>query len=101
MGAFIIFGSLVRGNWDKYSDLDLDVVLKDASEILVKQEVKNVIEKLKSTHIEILLYFEEFTNEFVKYVRIYLKTKYHDRVNLSERVIALSCKRRRGFARAF
>lgn len=38
--AFIIFGSLVRGNWDKYSDLDLDVVLKDASEILVKQEVK-------------------------------------------------------------
>lgn len=47
VGAFIIFGSLVRGNWDKYSDLDLDVVLKDASKILVKQEAKNVIEKLK------------------------------------------------------
>ena len=27
--AFILFGSLGRGDWDDYSDLDLDAVVKD------------------------------------------------------------------------
>lgn len=44
--AFIIFGSLVRGNWDKYSDLDLDIVAKEMK-------------------ADVIHYFEEFTNEFV------------------------------------
>lgn len=63
--AFIVFGSLVRGNWDKYSDLDLDVVVEDTSEMLIKQVVDSIKAKLISKQIKILLYFEEFTNEFV------------------------------------
>jgi len=31
--AIAIFDSLGRGNWDRYSDLDLDVVIEDAIEI--------------------------------------------------------------------
>ena len=27
--AIIVFGSLGRGNWDPYSDLDLDVIIAD------------------------------------------------------------------------
>lgn len=63
--AFIVFGSLVRENWDKYSDLDLDVVIKDTSEMLIKQVVESIKAKLRSEQVKILLYFEEFTNEFV------------------------------------
>ncbi|MDO8609711.1 MAG: nucleotidyltransferase domain-containing protein [bacterium] len=62
--AFIIFGSLVRGNWDKYSDLDLDVVVKEIKVDIVRQEVEEMI-KVLNNQIKILHYFEEFTNEFV------------------------------------
>jgi len=62
--AFIIFGSLVRGNWDKYSDLDLDVVVIDTNPDIIRQEVNIMVEKL-NMQIHILHYFEEFTNEFV------------------------------------
>ncbi len=29
--AVIVFGSLGRGNWDSYSDLDLDVIIADGT----------------------------------------------------------------------
>jgi predicted nucleotidyltransferase len=62
---FIIFGSLVRGNWDKYSDLDLDVVVNDAKQEIVRQEVNNLLKVLEINHLKVLRYFEEFTNEYV------------------------------------
>lgn len=31
--AFIVFGSVARGNWDEWSDLDLDVVIADDVEV--------------------------------------------------------------------
>lgn len=62
--AFIIFGSLVRGNWDKYSDLDLDVIVIDINHDFIRQEVNIMVKKL-NMQINILYYFEEFTNEFV------------------------------------
>jgi len=37
--AVILFGSLGRGNWDRYSDLDLDIVLVDNVEIDVIEEL--------------------------------------------------------------
>src|SRR5688572_20390093 len=39
--AVCLFGSLVRGNFDKYSDLDLDVVLKDDVRVNVLAELEN------------------------------------------------------------
>jgi predicted nucleotidyltransferase len=27
--SIVVFGSLGRGNWDRYSDLDLDIIIAD------------------------------------------------------------------------
>jgi hypothetical protein len=37
--SILVFGSLGRGNWDAYSDLDLDVILADGVEIIIAQEL--------------------------------------------------------------
>ncbi|MBV7329739.1 nucleotidyltransferase domain-containing protein [Chloroflexi bacterium TSY] len=37
--ALGLFGSLARGNWDKYSDLDLDAITQDGIELDVMDEV--------------------------------------------------------------
>jgi hypothetical protein len=37
--AVIVFGSLGRGDWDRYSDLDLDVVIADGIQIDVEAEL--------------------------------------------------------------
>ena len=37
--AITVFGSLGRGNWDCYSDLDLDVVVADEIKIGVEAEL--------------------------------------------------------------
>ena len=62
--AFIIFGSLVRGNWDNYSDLDLDVIVHNASREKISQEKNDLIEKLNET-FKVYLCFEESINAFV------------------------------------
>ncbi len=38
--ALTLFGSLARGTWDEYSDLDLDVVIDDHIQIDVLREVQ-------------------------------------------------------------
>ncbi len=38
--AVSVFGSLSRGNWDQYSDLDLDVVVADGVQVDVPQELQ-------------------------------------------------------------
>jgi len=38
--AVILFGSLVRGDWDSWSDLDLDVILAEGDALNVLQEVE-------------------------------------------------------------
>ena len=40
--AVSLFGSLVRGNWDEYSDLDLDVVTADEAQVEVMEEVRQL-----------------------------------------------------------
>lgn len=42
--AVAVFGSLGRGNWDQYSDLDLDVVLADGVQVDVLQELHALCE---------------------------------------------------------
>ncbi|HEV8192517.1 MAG TPA: nucleotidyltransferase domain-containing protein [Ktedonobacterales bacterium] len=38
--AVLVFGSLGRGDWDQYSDLDLDIVLADGVELDVRYELQ-------------------------------------------------------------
>src|SRR5258705_5351070 len=44
--AFSLFGSLARGDWDEYSDLDLDVILRDDVLIGTRREAKRLIHVL-------------------------------------------------------
>ena len=37
--AIILFGSLARGDWDQYSDIDLDIVIKDDVELNIAVEL--------------------------------------------------------------
>jgi hypothetical protein len=38
----ILFGSLVRGNWDEYSDIDLDLVIADEVTLDAEAELKQL-----------------------------------------------------------
>lgn len=40
--AFIVFGSVARGDWDTYSDLDLDVVIADDTRIEPVAEIERL-----------------------------------------------------------
>jgi hypothetical protein len=55
MLAAIVFGSLGRGTWDAYSDLDLDVVIADGVTLDVTEEVRRMCEALREHPAVILL----------------------------------------------
>lgn len=63
--AFIVFGSLGRGDWDDYSDLDLDAVVKDAQRAVIQKEIAKMLIALADAGFSILSSFEEFSNELV------------------------------------
>lgn len=45
--AVLLFGSLARGNWDAYSDLDLDVVLTDGATVETEAELRALARALE------------------------------------------------------
>jgi predicted nucleotidyltransferase len=53
--AFALFGSLARGDWDEYSDLDLDIVLRDDALIDARQESEHLAPVLESVGEQIVL----------------------------------------------
>jgi nucleotidyltransferase-like protein len=53
--AFSLFGSLALGNWDEYSDLDLDVILRDDAPIDARQEVERLVPVLEAVGERIVL----------------------------------------------
>jgi hypothetical protein len=46
--AVIVFGSLGRGTWDAYSDLDLDVILADGAKVEIIQELNRLCDSFIS-----------------------------------------------------
>jgi predicted nucleotidyltransferase len=48
--AVLLFGSLSRGHWDQYSDLDLDVVMADNSLIDARVELKKLCTEIEQKH---------------------------------------------------
>jgi predicted nucleotidyltransferase len=46
--AVAVFGSLARGTWDSYSDLDLDIVVADGVQVPVVQELQQLCDFLTS-----------------------------------------------------
>lgn len=63
--ALIVFGSLGRGDWDDYSDLDLDAVVKDAQRAVIQKEIAKMLVVLADAGFSALSSFEEFPNELV------------------------------------
>lgn len=53
--ALIVFGSLGRGNWDTYSDLDLDLITANGVEIDARQETQRLCASLAAGGEEALL----------------------------------------------
>ena len=53
--AFSLFGSLARGDWDEYSDLDLDVTLRDDVPIDARQEAERLVPVLETVGERIAL----------------------------------------------
>jgi predicted nucleotidyltransferase len=53
--AFSLFGSLARGEWDEYSDLDLDVTLRDDVMIDARQEAERLAPVLETAGQRIVL----------------------------------------------
>jgi predicted nucleotidyltransferase len=53
--AVAVFGSLGRGNWDRYSDLDLDVVVADEERIDVETEITRLCASFGSIDEQIAL----------------------------------------------
>jgi predicted nucleotidyltransferase len=53
--AFSLFGSLARGDWDEYSDLDLDVILRDDAPIDARQEAERLVPVLETVGERIAL----------------------------------------------
>lgn len=48
--AVLVFGSLGHGDWDAYSDLDLDIVIKDGVVVDVAAELGHLCTAMKNTH---------------------------------------------------
>src|SRR3989304_5247930 len=40
--AIILFGSLVRGTWDRFSDIDLDLITINETTICIEQELEGL-----------------------------------------------------------
>jgi len=53
--AVVVFGSLGRGNWDCYSDLDLDVVVGDEVKIDIETELSRLCASFASINEQIAL----------------------------------------------
>jgi len=45
--AVVLFGSLGRGDWDEYSDLDLDIIMADSTPIDARVELANLCASIK------------------------------------------------------
>ena len=48
--ATLLFGSLSRGNWDQYSDIDLDIIMSNTVMIDARIELKKLCTTIKQKH---------------------------------------------------
>jgi predicted nucleotidyltransferase len=76
--AVLVFGSLGRGNWDEYSDLDLDIVVVDDASIDARTELANLCSSLKDKHgLEALIIAEIEEGDVVLSDLLEFSIRYH------------------------
>jgi len=86
--AITVFGSLGRGNWDCYSDLDLDVVVADEIKIDVEAELVHVCASLVSIDEQIALLIPDDDDADVVFKSLMeLSIRYHPLANTSPNIV--------------
>jgi len=86
--AITVFGSLGRGNWDCYSDLDLDVVVADEIKIDVEAELIQLGTSLASINEQIALLISDDDDADVVFKSLMeLSIRYHPLTNTSPNII--------------
>ena len=77
--AVLVFGSLGRGNWDQYSDLDLDIIFADGVEIEVNQELQALCESFAAIdeHAAVIVPQHADEGDVVLASLIQLSIRYH------------------------
>jgi predicted nucleotidyltransferase len=86
--AITVFGSLGRGNWDGYSDLDLDVVIADEVKIDVEAELIQLGASLASVDEQIALLIPDEDDADVVFKSLMeLSIRYHPLRNTSPNIV--------------
>jgi predicted nucleotidyltransferase len=86
--AISVFGSLGRGNWDGYSDLDLDVVIADEIKINVEAELVQWCASLASIGEQVALLIPDEDDADVVFKSLMeLSIRYHPLGNTSPNIV--------------
>jgi predicted nucleotidyltransferase len=86
--AIIVFGSLGRGNWDGYSDLDLDVVVADGIKVDVKAELIHLGHMLAAVGEQIALLIPDDDDADVVFMSLMeLSIRYHPLADTSPNIV--------------
>lgn len=86
--AITVFGSLGRGNWDCYSDLDLDVVVADEIKIDVEAELNQLSTSLASIDEQIALLISDDDDADIVFKSLMeLSIRYHPLINTNPNIV--------------
>ncbi len=87
--AVIVFGSLGRGNWDHYSDLDLDVVIADDVNINVTHELERLSDSFSDIgeHAAIIIPEGEDAGNIVLKSLMGISIRYHSLHSTSPNIV--------------
>lgn len=86
--AVLVFGSLGRGNWDGYSDLDLDVVVADGVKVDVEAELIHLGNALAAVDEQIALLIPGDDDADVVFKSLMeLSIRYHPLANTSPNIV--------------
>ena len=86
--AVAVFGSLGKGNWDRYSDLDLDVVVADTVKIDIGAEITRLCTSLESIGEQVALLIPDDDDADIVFKSLMeLSIRYHPLSTTSPNII--------------
>lgn len=87
--SVIVFGSLGRGNWDEFSDLDLDVVITDDAVDRIEEELRSLSESFAplGEHPAIIFADGADEGEIVLESLMMLSIRYHPLADTSPNIV--------------
>lgn len=88
--SIVVFGSLGRGNWDRYSDLDLDIISADDITIDIMQELSQLCESFTAIdeHTALIIPNGEDAGDIVLESLLELSIRYHQLQTTSPNIVS-------------